>query len=102
MSVDDTIQKTAQQAAERAVERAMAERLAFVEQEYLTTAQAAQYLGLSKQHLEICRHQRIGPKYLKMPNRVRYRKADLDAWMEQFAQGTDTLQGADSKQGEAA
>jgi predicted DNA-binding transcriptional regulator AlpA len=57
--------------------------------EYLDTKQAAAYLGLSHQFLEIARHRRdgSGPHYLKLPRAVRYRRDDLDAWMEQHRQG---------------
>jgi predicted DNA-binding transcriptional regulator AlpA len=53
--------------------------------EFLSTQQAAHYLGLSIQYLEIARHHNdgSGPDYIKLPRAVRYRRADLDKWMEE-------------------
>jgi predicted DNA-binding transcriptional regulator AlpA len=52
--------------------------------EYLDTAQAAHYLGYSKSNLELWRTMspRRGPDYFKAAGRVKYKKSDLDAWME--------------------
>jgi excisionase family DNA binding protein len=50
-------------------------------QDYLTTTRAAEYLGLSRQFLEGARHKGGGPAYIKLSRAVRYRRADLDAWM---------------------
>jgi excisionase family DNA binding protein len=53
--------------------------------EYMTTKQAAEYLGVSYQYLEIGRHRhRHGPPYIAMGGKgtaVRYKKSDLDEWM---------------------
>lgn len=53
--------------------------------EILDTAGAAQYLGLSIPTLDRYRLTGNGPRYAKLTpgNRgpVRYRRADLDAWM---------------------
>ncbi len=38
---------------------------------YLTTAEAAEYLRLSKQFLEIARHRGDGPPYIKLARGVR-------------------------------
>lgn len=46
------------------------------------TTQAAQYLGLSKPTLERFRTSGGGPKFAKLGASVRYRKCDLDAWLE--------------------
>jgi len=48
----------------------------------LNTPQAAQYLGLGKTTLEKARVYGKGPKYVRMGRAVRYRPADLDAWLE--------------------
>lgn len=52
----------------------------------LTTAQAAEYLLLSAKSLERFRCEGTGPAYFKAgPGkraRVRYRLADLNAWLE--------------------
>lgn len=53
---------------------------------YFNTKQAAAYLGLSHQYLEIARHKGGGPQYIKLAKAVRYRPADLDDWMERHAQ----------------
>jgi excisionase family DNA binding protein len=49
----------------------------------LTTEEAAIYLGLKNmQTLYNWRSLNIGPAYFKIGLRVRYRKADLDAWVQ--------------------
>jgi predicted DNA-binding transcriptional regulator AlpA len=48
---------------------------------YVNTKQAAEYLGLSHQYLEIARHKGGGPQYIKLAKAVRYRVEDLDDWM---------------------
>ncbi len=48
---------------------------------YLTTAEAAEYLRLSKQFLEIARHRGDGPPYIKLSRAVRYHRPSLDQWM---------------------
>jgi excisionase family DNA binding protein len=47
---------------------------------FLTTDEAAQYLGLAKQTLEKMRRERRGPPYRKHGRFVRYHIADLDSW----------------------
>jgi excisionase family DNA binding protein len=51
--------------------------------EYLTTVEAAQYLKLSRQFLEVARHRGdgSGPRFIKLARAVRYRRAELDRWM---------------------
>ncbi len=39
---------------------------------FLTTAEAADYLRLSRQFLEIARHRGNGPPYIKLSRAVRY------------------------------
>jgi len=51
--------------------------------EVFDTADAAAYLKLSKQQLEIWRSRGGGPPFLKLDRRVRYRRNELDAWMNQ-------------------
>jgi hypothetical protein len=50
---------------------------------YLTTSEAAAYLKLSRQFLEVARHRAdgSGPEYIKLARAVRYRRSALDAWM---------------------
>ena len=52
--------------------------------QYLSTRQAAGYLGVSRQTLEIGRHKGTGPIYCRPVNSriVRYFLPDLDAWMQ--------------------
>lgn len=49
--------------------------------EVMTTMQAADYLQVSKQKLEIDRHKGKGPAFCKIGRIVRYRKSDLDAYL---------------------
>ena len=53
---------------------------------YLNTEQASNYLGLSRQFLEIARHKGCGPIYIKLARAVRYRRADLDAFIAKSRQ----------------
>lgn len=48
---------------------------------YLTTLEAADYLRLSRQFLEIARHRGDGPPYIKLARAVRYHRPSLDDWM---------------------
>ena len=51
--------------------------------ELLTTEQAAVELGLSKTTLEHWRTVRKGPPFARVgPRCIRYRRADLDQWIE--------------------
>ena len=49
---------------------------------YMDTAGAANFLGLSRQTLEVWRHQSQGPRYYKVSRVVRYAITDLIAFME--------------------
>lgn len=55
-----------------------------MEPRLLDTAQAAEYIGLAKQTLHQKRLSGDGPKFCKIGRAVRYRKEDLDAWVESF------------------
>ena len=51
--------------------------------EYLTTTEAAAYLNVAKQTLEVWRVKGCGPEYLKMGRAVRYhRTRHLDSFAE--------------------
>ncbi|MBT7942619.1 MAG: helix-turn-helix domain-containing protein [Alphaproteobacteria bacterium] len=54
-----------------------------VSREYFHTDQAAEYLGMSRQFLEIARHRGdgSGPPFIKLTRAVRYKKSELDDWM---------------------
>ena len=47
---------------------------------FFGTARAAAYLGLSRRTLDGYRVSGDGPAFHRFGNRVRYRRADLDAW----------------------
>jgi hypothetical protein len=81
-SLDESITKAAKEAAERAVAEALLQ-FHVPQIEYLTTEQAATFINYSTQFLEISRHKAdgSGPPYIKQQRAVRYRRADLDAWM---------------------
>jgi len=59
----------------------------------LTEQQAALYLSMSRSFLRQARmngdreNRTPTPPYLKIGRSVRYLKADLDTWLEQFRQG---------------
>lgn len=56
-----------------------------INQNYLTTEQAAVYLGISKKTLESYRQEGTGPRYIMVSSKlIRYLIADLDAWMQSF------------------
>ncbi|QDT57310.1 Helix-turn-helix domain protein [Caulifigura coniformis] len=48
----------------------------------LSSAQAAEYLGVAEATLAPWRCRGFGPKFLKLGRKVAYRKADLDRWLE--------------------
>lgn len=48
----------------------------------MNTEEAAQYVRLGKPTLERFRISGEGPLYAKLGGAVRYRRADLDAWLE--------------------
>lgn len=52
--------------------------------ERLTSEQAAEFIGIKPATLNDWRYRGIAnqPKYLKIGNRVWYRKRDLEAWVE--------------------
>ncbi len=60
-----------------------AQQTSVAQQQYLSTRQAAAYLGVSRQTLEIRRGTGTGPTYCRPGNSriVRYFRPDLDAWM---------------------
>lgn len=48
----------------------------------LTTCELADYLSLSERTLIRWRVQRVGPPWTKVGHHVRYRKADIDTWLD--------------------
>lgn len=55
--------------------------------EMLNTDEAAAYLGLARRTLEGMRWKKNGPRFVKLNRSVRYRKSDLDAYIEARVQG---------------
>lgn len=54
--------------------------------EYLTSAQAAAFLGLTEGGMETMRKEGRGPRFIRASQKlVRYRVQDLRDWMESFA-----------------
>jgi excisionase family DNA binding protein len=51
-----------------------------VESEILSEAEAAELLGVEVTTLANWRWRRMGPRFVKVGRRVRYRRADVDAW----------------------
>ena len=50
--------------------------------EVMTTIEAAAYVGLKKPTMERFRFLGQGPAYCKLGGAVRYRKKDLDEWLD--------------------
>lgn len=53
-----------------------------MENDFLTTRQAAAIVGLKPNTLEIWRLRGTGPKYIKFGRAVRYRQSDLETYIE--------------------
>jgi excisionase family DNA binding protein len=54
------------------------------DQHTLTPREAARYLGISDAALRLWRSEDKGPRYFKAGEKlVRYRRTDLDAWIEE-------------------
>lgn len=49
---------------------------------FMTTRQAADFLGLKRNTLEIWRLRGTGPRFVKMGRAVRYRLADIEDYIE--------------------
>lgn len=62
--------------------------------EYLRTPEAAEYVGLSRQYLEIARYRGDGPAWIRIGRAVRYRRSALDEWM-MMHEGKSLAQGSD-------
>lgn len=83
--IDPQLQMLAEQISDhvaiRLVERLRQGELP-VAPEYLTAFQVAQLTGFTPKGLETMRAKRTGPKYMKVGTSVRYRAADVRAWMD--------------------
>lgn len=47
----------------------------------MTQRQTADYLGKVERTLERWRRDGVGPRYLRVGRTIRYRRADVDAWL---------------------
>ena len=56
--------------------------------EYMTTREAAAYLSVSRQWLEIGRSKGYGPPFMKVEGIVRYKRAEVDRWMLDYQRNT--------------
>lgn len=56
----------------------------------VTTAAAAEYVGLAKVTIDKYRAQGSGPAFLKIGRRVVYDTRDLDSWLESHRQNLTT------------
>ena len=54
--------------------------------ELLTPTEAASYLKVSPRTMADWRRKRVGPPFVRTRRAVRYRKADLDQWLERTRQ----------------
>ena len=84
MSIKETIEKTIKEV----LKRELSEN--FSQKEVLTTKDAALYMRVSHQWLEIGRVKGYGPPFIKLSRLVRYRKSDLDQWMDSHKQFNTT------------
>lgn len=48
----------------------------------LTTDEASAFLAVPLRTMEDWRRRRCGPSFIRLPHGVRYRREDLDAWIE--------------------
>lgn len=48
----------------------------------MTVSAAAEHIGLSPSTLNKMRHEGRGPRYMRLGNRVMYRRQDLDAYLD--------------------
>lgn len=64
-------------------------------QTFLNTAEAAVYLDLQKTTLEAWRCRGGGPRFVKLGRSVRYRRIDLNAWVESRIRFNTSDQGSE-------
>jgi excisionase family DNA binding protein len=63
----------------------------------MNTREAASYLRLGKPTVERFRMTGQGPIYLKLGGAIRYRRCDLDAWLESCLIGSTSERSASAK-----
>jgi excisionase family DNA binding protein len=54
-----------------------------IEEHALSPRKGARYLGISEATLRLWRAQAKGPRFFRAGKLIRYRKADLDEWIEE-------------------
>lgn len=52
-----------------------------VHRAWLSPTEAAEYLGCTTQHLQNLRARRQGPAFVRFGRKIRYARADVDAYM---------------------
>jgi len=62
-----------------------------MQQRYIDTVAAAEYLGYSRYSLEQFRAHGKGPKFYKLGSTVRYTIEDLDAWVGEAQTSTQEV-----------
>ncbi len=67
----------------------------------LTPKKAASYLGISEAALRLWRSEGRGPRFFRAGEKlIRYRRADLDSWIEaRLSEPTGAQTGTQAKQG---
>jgi excisionase family DNA binding protein len=51
--------------------------------EWFTPGQLAEYIHVAPETLRHWRYRRIGPKFARVGQQVRYRRAEVDRWLAQ-------------------
>ncbi|WP_299436786.1 helix-turn-helix domain-containing protein [uncultured Rhodospira sp.] len=66
----------------------------------MTQGQAAAYLSKTVRTLERWRRDGVGPRYLRVGRTIRYRRADVDAWLggREYASQAEELAAAPADQ----
>ena len=59
--------------------------MSLLEQKYLTSIDAAQYVGYTPNTLAQYRCRGIGPNYRRVRGRILYAVEELDRWVESYA-----------------
>ena len=78
---DEQLERLADLVADKVAEK-IAANMPKPARDVMTTIEAANYLNCSKQQLEILRHTGGGPPFVKWSRAVRYRKIDLDEYIQ--------------------
>lgn len=68
--------------------------VADIPEKLLTTDEVATWLGIQRCTLEKARSTRLGdfPSFIRIGRAIRYRRADVEAWLRQHAFNTDGSQ----------